>query len=182
MAERRKDVIPLSDDAAKMYACAECESSPAYTRDDCGDRMLCRECWHEAVCARLFPEEAGMTDEDIKRGLALCEAATPGPWFKDQKTVWAQTEDLSQNRFWATVSASPSACSAEEKDATAAFIAAARTLLPEALRELERLRRVERAARNLHARIEQGIRLVDLDDVRDTGPLCEALRAALEEA
>jgi hypothetical protein len=117
-----------------------------------------------------------MTDEDIKRGLALCEAAMPGPWFKDQKTVWAPTEDCSQNRFWATVSASPAACSPAEKEATAEFIAQARALLPEARAELERLRRVERAARGMMEVMDEGHR----------GPLMfkyvDALRTALEES
>jgi hypothetical protein len=46
--------------------------------------------------------------------------------------------------------------------------------------DVEWLLRVARAAERLMARIDQGVMLARLDDVRDTWPLCDSLRRALE--
>lgn len=93
-----------------------------------------------------------MTDDEIKAGLALCEAATAGPWQLDGRTVWTPTDDGNHNRFWAAVSGiAPRDVPVAELDATAAFIAAARTLLPEALRALQEERVVSERRRQERA-------------------------------
>lgn len=80
-----------------------------------------------------------MTDSDIKAGLALCEAATAGPWEVERRDEDAQyVANMGQrvimkrdrDGFWLeqTGPVAPG---------DAAFIAAARTLLPEALRALQ---------------------------------------------
>lgn len=84
-----------------------------------------------------------MTDADIKRLRALCEAATPGPWT-------AQTVCDTDSDDWCAVG--PTHLYADDDpavddgdphpaaEADAAFIAAARTALPALLDEVEGLR------------------------------------------
>jgi hypothetical protein len=71
-----------------------------------------------------------VTDEKTKRLRALCEAATPGPWTHDY--------DGEQGYAVRGPSDGQTVCIGYEEDA--AFIAAARTALPEVIDELERLR------------------------------------------
>lgn len=82
-----------------------------------------------------------MTDDDIQRGLALCEAATPGPWRaisgKGSATVQAQDVAVFINvrRFEGEYIDE----TVTRWQADAAFIASARALLPAALHEVQRL-------------------------------------------
>ncbi len=106
-------------------------------------------------------KEKNMTDIDTKgrpvmpldiKGLrALCEAATPGPWTVDPLAYRDNGEQayfprvrfhLTPDAKWGMGSALINECPGpmEMHNATAAFIAAARTALPEALNEIERLR------------------------------------------
>lgn len=66
-----------------------------------------------------------MTDDEIKAARALCDAATPAPW---RISPAAKTTDR-EPRIWVTVGMG-----------NAAFIAAARELVPRLLDEVERLR------------------------------------------
>jgi len=72
-----------------------------------------------------------MTDDRIKQLRALCEAATDGPWDSARDGVWRWYGDNSE--CVAGHLTNPMA-------PDAAFIAAARTALPEALDDVERLR------------------------------------------
>jgi hypothetical protein len=78
-----------------------------------------------------------MTDEELKRLQALSDAAVPGPWDEDGGRIWAGEE----RRYIASLKfRGDSELSADEKDATGAFIVAARTAVPELLEEVRRLR------------------------------------------
>ena len=71
-----------------------------------------------------------MTPDRIKELRALCDAATPGPWMKERPNGVGSADDM--------------ICfidiSSFNRDQDAAFIAAARPALPEALAEIEKLR------------------------------------------
>lgn len=83
----------------------------------------------------MTPPAPPWTPERVAETKALCEAATPGPWLRSneyRRLVFADTKDGSG---WFTVAEIPSL----KADANAAFIAAARTALPDALDEITRL-------------------------------------------
>lgn len=88
-------------------------------------------------------------DLDIDRELAVCEAATPGPW-----TAFP-SEYCMVGGMGEKVCLLPSAIS-ERHVATAEFIAAARTGYPEALRRLKRLRELYLASRALTVLVVRG--------------------------
>jgi len=69
-----------------------------------------------------------MTDDEIKRARELCAAATPGPW---KRSLGQLSVDLHDSAFSFRTMVR---CDSESD---AAFIAAARTLLPKALDEVE---------------------------------------------
>lgn len=109
-----------------------------------------------------------MTDDDIKAARALCEAATPGAWaFMDEAYPWvagAVDEDI----------AGPSTVvefneCGEQAHADARFIAAARTLLPAALKALAEARRdVDHTRDGFRQSHDEVIRLMrDADDGRE---------------
>lgn len=76
-----------------------------------------------------------MTDDELKRLEALCEAATPGPWETDGVVyVLGPTEPLANGG----TTQKGIADSYEESDAD--FIAAARVAMPAAIAEIRRLR------------------------------------------
>jgi hypothetical protein len=99
---------------------------------------------------RLFADAVvdAMTLERIAELRALAEAATPGPWTYD--AVAGGTQDISADaaldaqHYRSGALARVKARVQVQKDSScepnAAFIAAARTALPEALLEIERLR------------------------------------------
>ena len=72
-----------------------------------------------------------MTDDEIKQARALCEAATPGPWYRHPSVLWGTVTTKEEGRGEPIAQAAPS---------NGDFIAAARELLPKALDEIERLR------------------------------------------
>lgn len=90
------------------------------------------------------PTDAPFTDEQIAEALKLCDAATPGPWHP---SVWIETDG---NEWRATgpgheenahdYGSEPGCPDEQAAQRDAAFIAAARTLLPAALRELKAAR------------------------------------------
>lgn len=84
-----------------------------------------------------------MTEEEIKAGLALCEAATPGPW--EPCTKWLE------GRGWCALGPETETGDHDDCEADAFLIAAARTLLPEALRELQEERVVSERRRQERA-------------------------------
>ena len=79
-----------------------------------------------------------MTPEKIAEWRALCDAATPGPWFRDEcgsevtRLLCADDPSRAYGRVSETVADYLYFCDAD-------FIAAARTALPDALDEIERL-------------------------------------------
>lgn len=85
-----------------------------------------------------------LTDEQIDEALRLCDAATPGPW---SPSVWIETDG---NEWRATGpcheenahehGSEPGRPDEQAAQRDAAFIARARTLLPQALRELKAAR------------------------------------------
>lgn len=90
-----------------------------------------------------------MTNDDIQRGLALCEAATPGPWYLDTgNRLRGAVSTLIDGVRRQVAMIDGQAAQFDMRndnpavtiDANAAFIAEARTLLPAALREVQRLR------------------------------------------
>lgn len=108
--------------------------------------------WTEGIravarhCRIKLPREGKpMTDERIKELRALDAAATPGPWlvhrFDDSPCGYinwqVQAEDAE-----ASVLANIGEDECRTAKQTAQFIAMARTALPEALNEIERLRAV----------------------------------------
>lgn len=98
-------------------------------------------------------------DLDIDRELAVCEAATPGPWTafpSDFCMVGGMGEK---------VCLLPSAIS-ERHVATAEFIAAARTGYPEALRRLKRLRELHLASQTLTIQVVHGDILIEENNER----------------
>jgi hypothetical protein len=96
-----------------------------------------------------------MTPEDIAKARALCEAATVPPWKADKKerigenwmigsiidTGSAEDGNCYSNWIVTTDCVHASEMISGDAKADAEFIAAARTLLPEALDEIERLRK-----------------------------------------
>lgn len=87
---------------------------------------------------------------DLEKLKKLCEAATPGPWKPD---VWIETDGNGwratgpHHEDEASDEGSEPGCPDEQAaQHDAAFIAAARTALPELIAEVERLRSVYEAA------------------------------------
>lgn len=78
-----------------------------------------------------------MTHERIAELKALCDAATPGPWRQDYERVIGNGEWI-EDVATAVYTGPPRFH--EQRFHDAALIAAARTALPEALAEIERLR------------------------------------------
>ena len=90
-----------------------------------------------------------MTDNEIKQAQVLCEEAPPGPWesetgegeFRQNGGVtcenadpdWHGEELIRTDKTFANVAMDPE---------TRAFVCGARTLLPKALKEIERLRKL----------------------------------------
>lgn len=83
-----------------------------------------------------------MTDEEIRRLRTLCEAATPGPWQVAEYDGDDWTCDYKIESGSGTVLAGPSIRHAGKVQSNATFIAEARTALPAALDEIERLREI----------------------------------------
>jgi len=101
-----------------------------------------------------------ITDDDIKRLRALCEAATPGPWFRAYSAVHAESLTAEYSRIERTIPEdAPDEAYGALPDTAVAFVpvaygdtptvqgakdgdlmAAARTALPALLEEVERLR------------------------------------------
>lgn len=75
-----------------------------------------------------------LTDEQFREAGSLCEAATPGPWDAGLENVYAVQRAGEPGPVRATVARLVG------PDADRAFIAAARTLVPALLDEVERLR------------------------------------------
>jgi len=124
-----------------------------------------------------------MTNDRIKELRALCEAATPGPWVVTRHNwecgsinwLAANDRDVDGN-FYAHIQDGAGGDPGERNPRAkqdAAFIAAARTALPEALDEVERLR-----GYNEHA----DWRIGQLEDERDDARLerDEARRLAVQ--
>ena len=80
-----------------------------------------------------------MTDDEIKQARALCEAATLGPWSETESGNTIDEDRFSYVMDANGMSVSRMAWHGQGKR-NAAFIAAARTLLPKALDEIERLK------------------------------------------
>lgn len=85
------------------------------------------------------PPDAPLTDELIAEALKLCDAATPGPWMSRTEIGHPGVVAVARPESFDWV------CSMQVSNTPrfaqdAAFIAAARTLLPQALRELKALR------------------------------------------
>lgn len=87
---------------------------------------------------------------DYKALRALCEAATPGPWSVDH---YEETDDWCLRADNATIPGNSIAdAGGFSYKPDAAFIAAARTAIPELLDEVERLRAaLERIVKNCDA-------------------------------
>lgn len=94
-----------------------------------------------------------MTEDELKHARELCAAATSGPWradgcgygdFKpDRACAIRRAREDAEPGYWGIVyDTSRDDCTHMMKAADAAFIAAARTLLPKALDEIERLRKL----------------------------------------
>lgn len=123
-----------------------------------------------------------MTDDDIKSARALCEAATGGKWRVWTDREWSPTDPGGLDVFSAPGDGSmvriATVNAFDNREAIAAFIAAARTLVPSLLEALESARRdVEQwrswareheAARNRHRealnRIANRLGVVHEDD------------------
>jgi hypothetical protein len=85
-----------------------------------------------------------VTPDRLKELRALCDAATPGPWRRDGRTVWSGDwrTDGKQSivcTYWHE-SMQPMDVPPSGTEATLDMIAASRSVLPEALDEIERLR------------------------------------------
>ena len=99
------------------------------------------------------PTDRAMTPERIGELKRLCEQATPGPWalgddYNDQRTLYVGEE-------WIAIL--PHQCVAsieEQRDKDAAFIAAARTALPDCIEALKAERVRAEAAEATVARLE----------------------------
>lgn len=91
-----------------------------------------------------------MTDDEIKRAKELCEAATAGPWRAANGTGSASVVCEAVGVHCA-IYINVRTCEVDECvrrwQADARFIAAARTLVPRLIAEVERLRRTERFLR-----------------------------------
>lgn len=116
-----------------------------------------------------------MTDQEMRAARALCEAATPGPWEATELVVHPSFNAPNQPRVKVgncdvarmAVGGQDDVIAAtfctigkyEHEKRNAAFIAAARTLLPAALDEIERLKRdyesLAEAYRSLPALLEK---------------------------
>jgi len=95
-----------------------------------------------AHCIRTHSEEA-MTDEDLRAAKALCEAATRGPWQWREEYGSVALHSLTVGPFQSVAMAE--SCGTQNSsimvdDPDAAFIADARTLVPQLIAEVERLR------------------------------------------
>jgi hypothetical protein len=84
-----------------------------------------------------------MTPERIAELRALAAAATPGPWtYQERESNGLRTTRWVRGNNSEWVADLPGAIHLQrDKEQDAAFIAAARTALPEALDEIERLNR-----------------------------------------
>lgn len=96
-----------------------------------------------------------MTSQEIVQLLALCEAATPGPWIQEKQRVFDDVDGPCAigperpDRLGEVSGGGVSSCDGcpiTKHPGDAAFIAAARTALPAALDEVERLRGVYKSA------------------------------------
>ena len=110
-----------------------------------------------------------ITPEWIAQQRAICDAATPGPWEADEygDMVWAKNpygHDLmrvADIRGWGHLTGS-GACALPQtqaqgiQNANQVFIAAARTALPAALDEIERLAADNRKLREAHELAQSG--------------------------
>lgn len=109
-----------------------------------------------------------MTNEEIARLRALCEKATPGPW--KQSWMWVDKHSMPMCVEQDDGSGDgPAVCRVDEYDergpADAEFIAAARTALPAALDEIERMRGVlERISVGHHSGTPENDALAGLED------------------
>ena len=105
---------------------------------------------------------------DIKRLRELCEKATPGPWTVIGEDSWnvkgfPQVEMNTPDVHYFPV----------HNDADAQFIAAARTALPEALDEIERLRKaLKLACSKLAYYVDKVPTLENKDNVPETVAEC----------
>lgn len=98
---------------------------------------------------------------DIDKELAVCEAATPGPWTPMIESDRGYTDDEPSKFvrwFWPTFQEAPRTDfigDQEEPEKQAErdgeFLSHARTGYPEALRRLKRLREIEIEIRNIDA-------------------------------
>lgn len=93
-------------------------------------------------------ERPMLSEAEINEGLALAEKATAGPW---EASGTVNCECVTRENCWHTFDSQadilpplgemgPVACASEKEADNAAFIAAARTLLPSALTDLLALR------------------------------------------
>ena len=80
-----------------------------------------------------------ITDDEIKAARALCDAATPGPW-KHVRGPAARDVLYDANGRELLFTSNEYYARADLEENDAAFIAAARTLVPRLLDEVERLR------------------------------------------
>lgn len=83
-----------------------------------------------------------MTDDELNRLQALCDAATPGPWWVSDdglNDVWNGEEEFAENLI-APGCVRHGEAPSERIRADQDFIAAARTALPELIAEVRRLR------------------------------------------
>ena len=115
---------------------------------------------------------------DTAKLLALANAATPGPWCVQgpwpHATVYVNDAAMQDSGIEPTHVATMAALTPEGKSTTsdpdAAFIAAARTALPEALHEIDRLRSALAKASNL---AESSIEMMREDLGEDEDELAE---------
>ena len=101
----------------------------------------------------------------------LCEAATPGPWQTEERHTRNVYSDDATGSMVAACKCDYTSRPVVEEEAHAAFIAAARTALPEALAEVDRLTALSsderRRAERLHddLLVEKGFVTVLRDDI-----------------
>ena len=87
-----------------------------------------------------------LTDAEIQEALKLCDEATEGPWESGSAALVNITDRITMTQHYKIHSNPKRPWFPPGKDGT--FIATARTLLPRALRELQRARAVVEAVIN----------------------------------
>ena len=122
-----------------------------------------------------------MDDDQIKAARALCEAATSGPWSAEDGTADRAPTINGPARPGVAGFPVPMRVASNQD---AAFIAAARTLLPAALDEIEKARTTSAAEAAVRMVLESEVhrsRIAALEvTVREQGEAITKLRASLD--